>query len=166
MQPISIDGESAMAIKLNRTCEVYFVSGRQNLDWDLPKHVHSLQVDAGLNLEFRLYRNAELLGTSKNGLLRCTPNSPELTIQGDVWSMLSGQTGEYSQKKTVALNKFGVHPGIRTDCEPVAIQFFSNSGEVCSDDIKIQLTATYYNIWLSKASSVFGVIGRWMFTLE
>lgn len=188
--------ESATPIKQYLVYNLQYTSHQQKLDFTvLPAYIHSLQIDTGYNLEFRLYnsRNNDILGTSNNGLLRCTPETAELTSTGNVWADLSGKDSlnEWKPtKRTVILNKFNLHPGFRSDIgfeielfvSPKQRELGVTSGneheiestgnekesdiELCNLPHRIQLIVTYYNVWLSKNVYPFGRIGQWVFAQE
>lgn len=119
------------------------------------QHILSLRVP--IPIEFELWLDDLMIGTSVNGVLNCWEGSAHLTDVGNVYCTV-GQ-----DKYLGTLDRLGAdHRSLRLCGEP-SIRFIPPDSEICEDPAEIPLVLEYYNVWQCHKQQPFGWVGRWYF---
>ena len=122
-------------------------------------YVFQLSIPSGLDLEFDLFHDNQLVGTSKGGLLQCCSTSPHLTELGKIYAEVSPERHIPKVLRAVGVPECGIY-----FFDQVEIVFKAPEGvEICDDPVVIPITVRYYNIWRTKHIEPFGQVARWAF---
>ena len=151
--------EISTPVLLQEIIPIHFSDQLQNIV-SRTNYIRKIVIPSELHLEFELYINEILAATSVGGILDCFCIPDQWTHYGRAWIDVSLET---SKAKKSSL--FNIHPGIRI-CENMTIRLFipDKTQHICEDPQSIPLTFEYYNIWQTKYTEPFGLIGRWAFS--
>ena len=124
----------------------------------------SFKIAKEFGIEFELYLEEKLIGTSKDGELVCSPANPNLTSYGEVWCTVSTDTkgGRYNTYVNAVQPERNAGMRILKDAK-IKLVLPDNDIAICTDPCPIQLYVESYNVWETTSTIPFGLVGRWCF---